>query len=422
MLGSLFSRASELGIDLNISELLVSAEAKVKFYENELVQDRDSQNRDEQERLAETLAEAQRVANEAREAELKQHRKDYSAMVDKGFHKRLAEDNDFLEQLANKHPNSLTEKEEERLTGNYKDTEERKAAEARDKEESDGYKLAYQIRKNAKASIKYRENKIAENLTKLASNPDEQTKKVLEQENKEHVQANKENETDLKNTQDATNERDRKRKQLKKLADQHPPHLLETRVRKHFELHLEDYKEELQENPEHKGLHELHEIVKKVGLDKELIIDKHTSQEQTPATTTKDINTPANLVVHDQETKQEERLSQEVSNPVTETKNISGSANLLVHDQETKQGKQLSQEVLNPVTETKNINSSANLVVHDQGTKQEKQLSQEVSIKAEGIIKTLKQAANKTSSAPPHVKKAINPNMQKFANHYKGIT
>ncbi|WP_342271944.1 hypothetical protein [Candidatus Tisiphia endosymbiont of Parasteatoda lunata] len=390
--GSLFSRASELGIDFNISELLASAESKVKFYENEIAQDRDSQNREEQERLAETLAKAQRVANEAREAELRKHVKEYDA-ISEDFHKQLTKNRNLRKQGLEK-PSSLTAEQKRILAGEYANYQERKAAKEEDKQESDAYKLVYQIRKEAKASIKYREDKIAENLVKLENSPDKHTKKTLEKENDEHTQAIKEHKVvALKKTEHAIKERDSEREDFKKLVEQ-DPNLWKRRVRKHFKNHVEDYKEELQENPEHKGLHELHEIVKKVGLDKELIIDTHTSQEQTPATTTKDINTPANLAVHDQETQQEKQLSQEASNPITETKNINTPANLAVHDQETKQEKQLSKEAL---LQTKGIREAL------EKTRDEKPVQ-------------------KDQTLPTEKKNITSQRLQRLANKGKGIT
>jgi hypothetical protein len=273
---SLFSKASELGIDLKMSELLESAEAKVKIYESEVTQDRNRQEIEEaaeQKRLEEALAEAQKVANEVREKELEEHLKDYKDFQD-NFHKQLKADGDLLEQAA-KDPNSLTAEQRAQLTGQYATDEERKAAKKKEQEMSRRCKVHYAIKNKAKESIAYRQGKIKENDT-VINHPDtpEPVREQRCQENAVHKQQVGKHEESLALLNPAEQEIEKQRKQILALANSDQPTLAVEKLKAHHKNHGKDYEQERQQDMNHQGYNELHSMIMALGGHEKLGLPK----------------------------------------------------------------------------------------------------------------------------------------------------
>ena len=285
---SLFSKASELGIDLKISELLESAEAKVKSYESEIVQDKNRQETEEaaeQKRLEEALAETQKVANEVREKELEEHFKEHEKFQ-KSFYDQLKEDSDLLDQ-AIKDPNSLTPEQRVQLTGQYATDNEREAAKKRQQEKSKRWKEHYAIKNEAKESIGYRQGEIKKNEAVInCSNTPEPLREQRRQENAVHKQVVVKHEQKLTSISPGDQRREADRAKILALVNSGNPGLAAGLLKQHYLYHEKDYDKERQKDTNHQGYNELHSMVMALGGHEKLGLPKYehpVAEQQTPS-------------------------------------------------------------------------------------------------------------------------------------------
>ena len=160
------------------------------------------------------------------------------------FHKQLQEENTLLTKAVN---GELTNEERNKLLGVYSSKEEEEAAKKNDQKSSETWKVHYELRREVKESISYREDAINKN-NKLIEDPklssEEKSKLIKDIENhKQVISQQKKKQEYLKPAQ---TEREQSRKQIITLATI-DPNLVVNRAAKHYQDHTEGYKEDLQE-------------------------------------------------------------------------------------------------------------------------------------------------------------------------------
>lgn len=273
----LCSRANELGVDINLSELLLLAESKVKTYENTLAQDKNRQEIEEKERLKEALAEVAKEVNAKREIELQKHIAEYiSEPFQKKFSDLLKEENDLLKKAAND-THSLTTKEKNQLLGKYDSVEEKEEFQKKQQELNKCWRKHYIIKEIARQAIQYRQSQINAN-DEIINNPNahEDIKVACYCDNKVHEQKITEHQQDLKILAPKEQEREEARQALLALVNSNQPELAIAKLKAHHEVHWEEYEEARAQDPNHQGYHELNHMITKLGGHEKLGLAKPT--------------------------------------------------------------------------------------------------------------------------------------------------
>ncbi|HJD59419.1 MAG TPA: hypothetical protein LFW20_01900 [Rickettsia endosymbiont of Omalisus fontisbellaquei] len=199
--------------------------------------------------------------------------------IEKEFHQIATEDRAVMRQAIDD-PESLTDKQKRELKGEYLDEEEKREAERRTQIRINAATLSYQLEKDLKQSIGRDNKKIEEIKEKIKIEPNTEKKQVLENEKTQLEEQNKKRATTLKErVEPANNQRELDRQELKELAEKRPE-LAKKSIIEHFTAYIDQYKELAAEDPNHKGLEEMYDIVKKAGLEKELGVEKEIVEYQ----------------------------------------------------------------------------------------------------------------------------------------------
>ena len=196
------------------------------------------------------------IENEIREKELITHKAEFQGF-EKKFKQYLSDDNELLKKLADGLP--LTKEEEKQLES---------SSSTKNEELSSYWKTTYQIIDKTLESIEYIEKQLKE-IDKELDHPDtnkERSEQLLK--SKATYQDGIEKHQDcLKNDMNpCIKARDEERQYLHNCIKNGEHEKVKHHIKAHCHKHIDHYTKEQSKDPNHKGLHEMCEIIKKSGL------------------------------------------------------------------------------------------------------------------------------------------------------------
>jgi len=202
------------------------------------------------------------------QTEQKAHIEKYSAIKD-DFHKKLDEDLELLDAAID--PNRATPEQRRILEDDLTDAE-REELKRKSQLKKEGYEHVYNIKENAEKEIAQNNTKITGIDERLKATKDDNQRQSLEAERQQHIKANEVRQQELDDhVKDELAKRDKEREKLveftklKERVEKYPT-TAKRFVREHFALHAAEY----EKNPDRTAINELHAMVRKVGLEKEL--------------------------------------------------------------------------------------------------------------------------------------------------------
>jgi hypothetical protein len=202
------------------------------------------------------------------QTEQKAHIEKYAAIKD-DFHKKLDEDLELLDAAID--PHRATPEQRRILEDDLTDAE-REEIKRKAQLKKEGYEHVYNIKENAEKEIAQNNTKITGIDERLKATKDDNQRQSLEAERQQYIKANEVRQQELADhVKDELVKRDKEREKLveftklKERVEKYPK-FSKDKVREHFELHAAEY----EKNPDRTAINELHAMVRKVGLEKEL--------------------------------------------------------------------------------------------------------------------------------------------------------
>lgn len=260
--------------------------------------------------------------------EQKAHIAKYAAIKDK-FHKKLDEDLELLDAAID--PSRATPERRRILEDDLTD-EEREELKRNAQLKKEGYAHVYNIKENAEKEIEQNNTKITGIDERLKATKDDDQRQSLEAEKQQYIKANEVRRQELDDhVKDELAKRDKEREKLaeftklKERVEKYPT-TAKRFVREHFELHAAEY----DKNPDRTAINELHAMVRKVGLEKELGVAP-VPQEVAPIQAIPNINEKQEVIRQDLN-KAINQVHEQYSGPIPreETDKI---ANIIVHNE-----------------------------------------------------------------------------------------
>lgn len=185
------------------------------------------------------------------------------------FHKKLDEDLELLDAAID--PSRATPEQRRILEDDLTDAE-REELKRKTQLKKEGYEYVYNIKEHAEKEIEQNNTKITGIDERLKTTKDNNLRQSLEAEKQQYIRTNEERQKELDaHVKDELAKRDKEREKLiefTKLKERVAkyPKFSKDKVREHFELHAAEY----DKNPDRTAINELHAMVRKVGLEKEL--------------------------------------------------------------------------------------------------------------------------------------------------------
>jgi len=202
------------------------------------------------------------------QTEQKAHIEKYAAIKD-DFHKKLDEDLELLDAAID--PHRATPEQRRILEDDLTDAE-REEIKRKAQLKKEGYEHVYNIKENAEKEIAQNNTKITGIDERLKATKDDNQRQSLEAERQQYIKANEVRQQEIDDhVKDELAKRDKERgklaefTKLKERVEKYPK-FSKDKVREHFELHAAEY----EKNPDRTAINELHAMVRKVGLEKEL--------------------------------------------------------------------------------------------------------------------------------------------------------
>ncbi|HJD55161.1 MAG TPA: hypothetical protein LFW21_00545 [Rickettsia endosymbiont of Pyrocoelia pectoralis] len=253
---------------LSLQEQIIKQEEKAQGVTNakvaaEIEKAREAQSLQEQK-------ESEAKENALRETRLTINSTAYAKISTK-FPEQLKSRNDLLENYDN-----LSEEEKRRFTRQGLTDAARKDLEKEDKEISERYKLAYQVKEDAEKVKKYKEERIKENNEKLKG-ADFNTKEAIEKENVEHSTVIAECKKHIESIKPVESERDRELALLEKRVKTHPEAAIHG-IKEHYKTNKEEYQKLKQQDPHHSALEKLENLVIACGGHEKLGLTKNSQE------------------------------------------------------------------------------------------------------------------------------------------------
>ncbi len=237
-----------------IKSMQVAVDSKAETAEQNIRNDVTSDNLEVQE----SIEQIEQKANIAK----------YTAIKD-DFHKTLDEDLALLDAAID--PSRASPEQTRILEDNLTDAE-REELKRKAQLKKEGYEHVYNIKENAEKEIEQNNTKITEIDERLKATKDDNQRQSLEAEKQQYIKANEVRQKEFDDhVKDELAKRDKEREKLteftklKEKVEKYPT-AAKRFVRDHFELHAAEY----DKNPDRTAINELHTMVRKVGLAKEL--------------------------------------------------------------------------------------------------------------------------------------------------------
>lgn len=191
------------------------------------------------------------------------------AAIKNDFHKKLDEDLELLDAAID--PSRATPEQRKILEDDLTDAE-REELKRKTQLKKEGYKHVYAIKENAEKEIAQNNKKITSIDERLKTTKDDKQRQTLEAEKKQYIKTNEERQQEINDH--VTGEIEKRDKEREKLTEftklkervEKYPTTAKRFVREHFELHAAEY----DKNPDRTAINELHAMVRKVNLVKEL--------------------------------------------------------------------------------------------------------------------------------------------------------
>ncbi|MGI4753418.1 MAG: hypothetical protein ACRYE8_06845 [Janthinobacterium lividum] len=185
------------------------------------------------------------------------------------FHKKLDEDLELLDAAID--PSGATPEQRRILEDDLTDAE-REELKRKAQLKKEGYEHVYNIKENVEKEIEQNNTKITEIDERLKVTKDDNQRQSLEAERKQYIKTNEERQKELDDhVKEELEKRDKEREKLAEFTklqervEKHPE-FAQRIVEEHFEIHAAEY----DKNPDRTAINELHTMVRKVGLAKEL--------------------------------------------------------------------------------------------------------------------------------------------------------
>lgn len=213
------------------------------------------------------------------------------------FHKKLDEDLELLDAAIDPSRATL---EQRRILKNDLTDAEREELKRKNQLKKEGYEHVYNIKEHAEKEIKQNNTKITEIDERLKATKDDNQRQSLEAEKQQYIKANEVRQKELDDhVKDELAKRDKEREKLAEFTKlkervEKYPNFSKDKVREHFELHAAEY----DKNPDRTAINELHAMVRKVGLEKELGVAPD-SQEVPPIQAIPNINEKQEVIRQD---------------------------------------------------------------------------------------------------------------------------
>jgi len=237
-----------------IKSMQVAVDSKAETAEQNIRNDVTSDNLEVQE----SIEQIEQKANIAK----------YTAIKD-DFHKTLDEDLALLDAAID--PSRASPEQTRILEDNLTDAE-REELKRKAQLKKECYEHVYNIKENAEKEIEQNNTKITEIDERLKATKDDNQRQSLEAEKQQYIKANEVRQKEFDDhVKDELAKRDKEREKLteftklKEKVEKYPT-AAKRFVRDHFELHAAEY----DKNPDRTAINELHTMVRKVGLAKEL--------------------------------------------------------------------------------------------------------------------------------------------------------